>query len=104
MGNDIERETGLNRDAGEMIERLEWEARELSKAAEGHDDKLAEAAEVAREAASILQNREDHLSQETEDTARLVARHQSAQRLVEDSHKTLARSEGEEEKARAAVE
>ncbi len=104
LGNDIERETGLNRDAGQMIERLEWEARELAKAAEGHDEKVAAAAEVAREAASVLQDREDHLSQETEDMARLVARHQSAQRLVEDSRKTLARSEGEEEKARAAVD
>lgn len=104
LGNDIERETGLNRDAGEMIERLEWEARELAKAAEGHDEKVAEAAEIAREAASVLQDREDHLSQETEDMARLAARHQSAQRLVEDSRKTLARSEGEEEKARSAVE
>ncbi len=104
LGNDIERETGLNRDAGQMIERLEWEARELAKAAEGHDEKVAAAAEVAREAASVLQDREDHLSQETEDMARLVARHQSAQRLVEDSRKTLARSEGEEEKARASVD
>uniref|UniRef100_UPI00147D008F AAA family ATPase n=1 Tax=Ruegeria arenilitoris TaxID=1173585 RepID=UPI00147D008F len=103
LGRDIERETGLNRDAGEMIERLEWEARELAKAAEGHDDKLAAAAEIAREAAAVLQEREDLLAQETEDTARLVARHQSAQRLVEDSRKTLARSEAEEEKARAAV-
>ena len=25
LGHDIERESGLNRDAGEMIERLEWE-------------------------------------------------------------------------------
>ncbi len=104
LGNDIERETGLNRDAEEMIERLEWEARELSKAAEGHDEKLAEAAEIARDAASVLQEREDHLSQETEDVARLVARHQSAQRLVEDSRRTLIRSEAEEEKARVAVD
>ncbi len=104
LGRDIDRETGLNRDADEMIERLEWEARELAKAAEGHGDKLSEAAEVAHEAAAVLQEREQHLSQETEDMARLVARHQSAQRLVEDSRKTLARSEGEEEKARAAVD
>ena len=104
LGNDIERESGLNRDAGEMIERLEWETRELAKAADGYDEKVAKAAEVAREAASILQEREDHLSQETEDMARLSARHQSVLRLVEDSRKTLARSEGEEEKARAAVD
>ncbi|MGR3614902.1 MAG: chromosome segregation SMC family protein [Paracoccaceae bacterium] len=104
LGNDIERETGLNKDAGETIERLEWEQRELSKAAEGHDDKLSDAAERARESAAILQDREDSLSQTTEDMARLVARHQSAQRLVEDSRKTQARSEGEADKARVAVD
>ncbi|MCE8538749.1 AAA family ATPase [Ruegeria pomeroyi] len=104
LGRDIERETGLNRDAGETIERLEWEARELSKAGAGHADRLAEAAELAREAAAVLQEREDHLSQVTEDVARLAARHQSAQRLVEDSRKTLARSEAEETRARGAVE
>ncbi|MEX0366543.1 MAG: chromosome segregation SMC family protein [Ruegeria sp.] len=104
LGRDIDRETGLNRDAGETIERLEWEARELTKAAEGHDDRLAEAAEVSHDAAAVLRDREEHLSQVTEDVARLVARHQSAQRLVEDNRKTLARSEGEEEKARTAVD
>ncbi len=103
LGRDIDRESGLNRDAGETVERLEWEARELAKAGEGHGDLLAEAAELAREAASVLQDREDHLAQETEDVARLAARYQSAQRLLDDSRKTLARSEGEAEKARQAV-
>ena len=104
LGQDIDRETGLNKDAGETSERLEWEQRELAKAAEGHDEKLAEASERARKSASILQDREDSLSQTTEDMARLVARHQSAQRLVEDSRKTQARSEAEAEKARSAVQ
>ncbi|SDE25793.1 chromosome segregation SMC family protein [Ruegeria marina] len=104
LGRDIDRETGLNRDAGETIERLEWEARELAKASEGQADRLAEAAELAREAAAVLQERESHLSQVTEDMARLAARHQSAQRLVEDSRKTLARSEAEEARARDAVQ
>ncbi len=103
LGRDIERETGLNRDAGETIERLEWEAKELARAGEGHGDKLEEAAEQARAAASVLQDREGHLSQVTEDVARLAARHQSAQRLLEDSRKTLARSENEAEKAQGAV-
>ncbi|MCB1365404.1 MAG: AAA family ATPase, partial [Rhodobacteraceae bacterium] len=103
LGRDIERETGLNRDAGETIERLEWEARELARAGEGHQDRLDRAAEAAREAASVLQDREGHLSQTTEDVARLAARHQSAQRLLEDNRKTLARSETEEARAREAV-
>ncbi|GAA6194223.1 AAA family ATPase [Phaeobacter sp. NW0010-22] len=103
LGRDIDREAGLNRDAGETIERLEWEARELLKASEGQDARLDEAAEAAREAAEVLQEREGHLSQVTEDVARLAARHQSAQRLVGDHRKTLARSESEEAKAREAV-
>jgi chromosome segregation protein len=104
IDRDMEREGGLNRDAGEVIQRLEWEARELAKAGEGHGERLESAAEAAREAASVLQEREAELSQITEDVARLAARHQSAQRLVEDSRKTRERSEAEAERAREAVE
>ena len=104
LAKDIERESGLNRDAGETIERLEWEAREIAKAGEGHEEKLEAAKEEAREAASILQERESDLSQLTEDVARLAARHQSAHRLVEDSRKTQAKSEAEAVKAREAVD
>ncbi|MBM1221951.1 chromosome segregation protein SMC [Ponticoccus sp. SC2-23] len=103
LARDIEREEALNRDAGETIERLEWEARELVKAGEGHEEKLAAAAEAAREAASVLQSREADFSEQTEDVARLAARHQSAQRLIEDHRKTLTRTEAEAEKARAAL-
>ncbi|MBR9651118.1 chromosome segregation protein SMC [Thalassovita aquimarina] len=103
LSKDIDREAGLNRDAGETIERLEWEARELKKAGEGHDDRLEAASDAAREAASVLQDREADLSQQTEDVARLAARHQSAQRLLDDNRKTLERSEAEAVKARDAV-
>ncbi|MFZ5964086.1 chromosome segregation protein SMC [Thalassococcus sp. BH17M4-6] len=103
LSRDIERETGLNHDAGETIERLEWEQRELAKAAEGHEDRLAEAAEAAREAASVLQDREGDLAQLTEDMARLAARHQSAHRYLGDTRKTLERSEAEAARAQAAV-
>ncbi len=47
-GHDMEREEALNRDAGETIERLDWEARELAKAAEGHAERLDAAAAEAR--------------------------------------------------------
>lgn len=103
LGRDMEREAGLNRDAGETIERLEWEQRELAKAGEGQDEKLEAASEESREAASVLQEREAELSQLTEDVARLAARHQSAQRLLDDSQKTQNKSEAEAVKARAAV-
>ncbi|WP_323767207.1 chromosome segregation protein SMC [Antarctobacter sp.] len=101
---DMDREAGLNRDAGETIERLEWEARELQKASEGHDERLAEAHEAAREAASVLQMREADLEQQTEDVARLAARHQSAQRFLADCRKTLERNENEAVRARGMVE
>ena len=103
LGLDIARESGLNKDAGETIERLEREAAEIAKAGEGHDGLLADAQQSAAEAAQVLQEREADLSEMTEDVARLAARHQSAQRLLEDSRTTLAKSEAEAEKAKAAM-
>jgi chromosome segregation protein len=103
LTRDMEREESLNRDAGETIQRLEWEREELAKASQGHDGRLETAAEEARDAKRVLGEREDALSQLTEDVARLAARHQSAHRLLEDSQKTLTKSEGEAERARAAV-
>ena len=104
LARDIEREAGLNRDAIEMIERLEWETRELQKAGEGQAEKLEMAAEASREAASVLQDREAALSERTEDVARLAARHQSVNRMLDDSLKMLARAEGEAAKANEAVD
>jgi len=103
LAHDIDREGGLNRDAGDTIARLDWEATEIAKASEGHADLLAAAAEGAREAGQVLQAREGDQSQKTEDVARLAARHGSAQRLLEDNRKVETKSETEAEKARAAV-
>ncbi len=100
---DMERETGLNRDAGDTIERLEWESRELKKASEGHQDKLEIAEAASHDAASILQDRETQLSEMTEDVARLAARHQSATRMLNDLNTTLAKSDAEAEKARLSM-
>jgi chromosome segregation protein len=101
---DMERETGLNKDAGETIERLQWEARELAKATEGQDEKLASAQAAAQDAAGVLQDREAELSEKTEDVARLAARHQSAQRLFDDMKKTVERSEASAVTARQSAE
>ncbi|MFT6606712.1 MAG: chromosome segregation protein [Halocynthiibacter sp.] len=103
LAADGEREESLNRDAGETIERLEWEARELTKAGEGHATKLETAAGISAESADILQDRESTLSELTEDVARLAARHQAAHRLLEDNRKMMSRAEGEAERAREAV-
>jgi chromosome segregation protein len=101
---DMERETGLNKDAVETIERLEWEARELAKATEGQDEKLSSAQAAAQDAARVLQDREAEVSEKTEDVARLAARHQSAQRLFDDMKKTVERSEASAVAARQSAE
>ncbi len=103
LARDIDREAGLNKDAGETIARLEWEGREIAKASDGHDDRLEAAKDGAQEGGGVLQEREADLSQLTEDVARLAARHQSAQRLIDDNRKTLAKSEAEAERAKAAM-
>jgi chromosome segregation protein len=103
LSQDMDREAGLNRDAVETIERLEWEARELAKASEGHEDRMQVAIDAARDAASVLGDRETALAEVTEDVARLAARHQSAQRFLADSQKLLDKAEGEQVRARDAV-
>ncbi len=103
MDQDAEREAALNRDAAEMIERLEWEIAQLVRASEGQDERLSDAADLARTAASDLGTREGDLAQATEDAARLAARHQSAERLVADNRKTLERLQDEAARASEAV-
>ena len=101
---DKEREDALNRDAGETVERLDWEATELGKAAQGHSAKLDTSADDARDAAEMLQEREDAMSVLTEDVARLAARHHSAERFLGDTQKTLEKGEVEVTRARGAVD
>ncbi len=101
---DMEREAGLNRDAGETISRLDWEIEQLVRAHDGHEDKLAEAGELARSAGAVLGDREALLAQATEDSARLAARYQSAQRLLADTRATLEKAEAQAGGARESVE
>lgn len=103
LDRDRDREDALNRDAGETMARLTAEAADLEQAGRGHEGKLAAAAAASREAADVLQSREASMSEQTEDVARLAARHQSAQRLIEDNRKTLAKSEAEAERAKIGV-
>lgn len=104
LDRDMEREAGLNRDAGETIERLDWEMGQLLKAAEGQDDKLEAAADASAEAAGVLADREAQLAEMTEDVARLAARHGSAQRLLSDSRATATRAEAEAARAAGQAE
>ncbi len=101
LTRDAERESDLNADAGKTLDTLSAEEAELSASGEGHGAALEAANIEAHEAATVLQDRENQLSQLTEDVARLAARHQSAERLMQDAQTTLTRSEEAEEKARA---
>ncbi|MCB2095313.1 MAG: chromosome segregation protein SMC [Rhodobacteraceae bacterium] len=103
LSRDMEREAGLNRDAGETIGRLEWERSQIDKASEGHEARLAEALQAAQSAATVLQDRDSALAELNEDVARLSARHQSAQRLHAEARTTLERSDAEAAKARSAA-
>ena len=103
LGQDIEREETLKHDAGETVTRLQHEVRDLRSAGDGHDAALAACANEAREAARELQEREEALAQVTEDKARLAARHQSTQRLLDDALKTLERSKNEASSSRLAL-
>ena len=102
IDRDAEREAQLNRDAAEVIARLEWETDQLAKAGEGEAERIAAATTLAAEAATALASVEAGLSRLTEDAARLVARHQSAQRLLSDTRLTLDRAEAEAARARSA--
>ncbi len=104
LTRDMEREAGLNRDAGETVDRLEREQDRLRSAAQGHRERLEAAAAEAREASEILSGRETALGRMTEDVARLAARHQSAHRLLEDNRKTLEKNLAGAERAKGAVE
>ena len=103
LGRDSDREAGLNHDAVETIARLEWELDQLTRANDGHEDRLAEAAEAARIAAATLSDHETVQTQSTEDAARLSARHQSAQRLLHDTRTTVERTEADAAAAKLAV-
>lgn len=100
---DIDREQALNTDAGETISKLDWELEQLRKATEGHDDRLAAAADDARAAGDVLTDRETSQSEMTEDVARLAARHQSTQRLVQEANRTETRAQEQATRAEAAV-
>src|SRR5690606_466765 len=63
LDRDIEREDALNRDAGEVVERLTWEKTELEKSGQGHDGRVDAAAAAADEAAEALREVEARLAE-----------------------------------------
>jgi len=103
LSRDMEREKGLNHDAGETIEKLEWEKNALEKAHDGHGDALDQAKDAARVAGTVLQEQEAELDKLTEDAARLSARHQAARRRLEEANQTVEKLAAETSRARDAA-
>ena len=99
LGNDISRESGLNKDAEETIARLDWEQEQIEKASLGHQDKLNDANVAARDAASILQDKESGLDKHTEEAARWSARHQTANRRLDEAKALLEKRQTDSDSA-----
>ena len=76
-----------------------WEQDQIQKASMGHEEKLNLANNAAREAASILQDKESGLDKQTEDAARLSARHQSAHRLLDEAKALLEKRQTDSDSA-----
>ncbi len=95
LGQDIDRENSLNKDAEETIDVLSKEQDELQIALSTHSEKLEKVASDAQEASTILKDREINLSELTEDMARLAARHQSSARFMSDSENALSKNNKE---------
>ncbi|MDO5370204.1 chromosome segregation SMC family protein [Paracoccus sp. (in: a-proteobacteria)] len=103
LDRDIEREAALNRDAGETLARLTREREELEQAHSGHEGRLAAARSAAEDAAAALRGIETRLGELTDESARLAARHQSADRLAADLRALQARAERARAEAEAAA-
>ncbi|QBX33681.1 chromosome segregation protein SMC [Paracoccus liaowanqingii] len=104
LDRDIAREEALNRDAAEVVARLDAEREQLTEAGAGHDDRLELAAARADEAAQALHEVEARLAELTDESARLAARHQSADRLVADLRAMADRADRAAAQATAALD
>ncbi|MEM8787729.1 MAG: chromosome segregation protein SMC [Pseudomonadota bacterium] len=91
LQRDAEREAGLNRDAEERLAKLDWERTAIAEASEGQDAALAAAERDAADAAASLKTQETAADRAGEDLARLVARHQAAERRRQEAETRLGR-------------
>lgn len=106
MVADRERETTLDGDAKEVVQRLTAEKGAVEAEAEGHDDLLAEARAAAETSAAALREAEAAFEGAAEAAAQLVAEHQSAGRTVAETRRRFeeaTRGGAQAESAAAAV-
>ncbi|MEJ6393409.1 chromosome segregation protein SMC [Gymnodinialimonas sp. 2305UL16-5] len=104
IDKDREREGALNADAGESVSRLEAERAELTEAQDGHDDRLIKAEADVTEAREVLAAQEAELSDLTEQSAALAARHQAIERRISEAERAAARNAHEAEAAEKATQ
>ena len=103
IDKDREREETLNADASETVERLRSERRELQGKQDGQDERLALARDEVTDARSVLAGQEAELSDLTEQSAALAARHQAIERRIGEAEKAVARNEADADKAKSAA-
>ncbi|MEM9792898.1 MAG: chromosome segregation protein SMC [Pseudomonadota bacterium] len=104
LTRDVERERGLLGDAGDHIAALEREAAAITDASESQENAVGEAELAAQRTAGVLKEQEAETDRLTEDTARLAARHQSAERRLADAQDQESRMALELEQAVSAAE
>ncbi len=103
IDRDREREEALNADAGETVERLRTERTELQAAQDGQDERLDEARNAVTDARSVLAGQEAELSDLTEQSAALAARHQAIERRMGEAERAVARNSADAQAAEAAA-
>ncbi|PZO66737.1 MAG: chromosome segregation protein SMC [Paracoccus denitrificans] len=103
LDRDLDREANLNRDADDVMTRLSEERSDLEQAGIGHDERVRQADAAAGDAATDLRDLEIRVSELTDESAKLSARHQSAERLVTDLRAMRDRAGRQATDAEAAV-
>ena len=103
LAHDIDRESGLNSDAAEMIAQLQWEQAQIEEASAGESDRVASAAALAAEAADVLATEEAAFAQATEDVATLSAQHSSVAEQIRAAHAALDSAQAAQARASEAL-
>lgn len=102
--SDLDRETRLQTDAAEVIERLLAEEEALITARDGHDDEAKAADEAAREAGERLQVAEVEADRLTGEAARLAAASQAAAKRHAETQGATSRARRNADEATGAME
>jgi len=103
IDRDRAREDALNADAGETVLRLQSERADLQAAQKGQDQRLADTRDAVTDARSVLAGQEAELSDLTEQSAALAARHHAIERRIGEAGKAVTRNETDARTAQTAA-